>query len=806
MLRGTGREDLRGAATRAGGRGLADMLRGTWAAWLVLAALVPGTARAGEPARFGTGSKGGDYDLLGQGLAADLAAQGSGLTLALETTKGSCENIRRLLDGTLDFALVQYDVAAEAFRASQAHGPEGDAQLGGWMCKVSPQLARAAELRLVSAVSDSAVHMLVRRPVRLADLDAIAGAPIFIGKDGSGSFETARVILGAAGHPLERLNLFTGSADEALASMGQREVLMMLRTTGRGHADVQDVLDSGLAALNPLPEEVLNRLIDGYPYYRVCPIEPKHYRGGVEYSLPTVCVTAVLLTAMPRGQVGDARAEAAQEAAVEQLLGSLGRVAEDPAYQALGLELRFRDFAEREPIPLHPAAARREVRASRDGALELAAGLLALVLVVVFGRRALRRRGLATGFGFEGQLSNPLVPFAAFVLVVVCSTYAVWWLEHDSNTRLRTLNDSFWEMNTFATGNFSAEALKTSGARLIGAMATILGLGLLAWFTAALTNIFAQDQTRLWRRTTEHLVVLNFREDMMPLIRLLRSPGPTRLRSLHVVVPDALPKRVRLQLGRIKALTIHYDNPEAPENLGVLRLPRASRVIVLGGGSSGGEASGTSYDPLRIARAVHQACARDPQNLALQGKSGHAARELTVATSWLAGEQATRVPLQLPVTLVETSEAEPDEIFEPFSSWLIPVDSEQLGYTWLATACRDPAFAEFFSGIVAFGEGNAEVYTVPLPSPWHGHSWRALRRALYAATAPEGGGGVVPLGLYRESTSERVRRPSAHADLRTRLLINPGLEVVVAAGDLLVGLCEDEAALRQIVRHLRAPG
>ena len=765
-----------------------------------------GAALAGEPARFGTGSKGGDYDLLGVALAADLEANGS-LTLAPETTKGSCENIRRLLDGTLDYALVQYDVAAEAYRASQAKGSDEAVHLGGWMCKVSPREAREAELRLVSAISDSAVHMLVRRPVRLADLDSLGGSPIYIGKDGSGSFETARVILGAAGHPLDGLQLFAGSADEALKAMGARELLMMLRTTSRGHQDVQEVLDSGVAALNPLPEAVLNRLIDGYPYYRVCPIEPKHYRGGLEYSLPTVCVTAVLLTAMPRGQVGEARAEAAQAEAVEQLLGALGRVAKDPAHEGLGLELRFRDFAEQEPIPLHPAAARREVRAQRTGALELGAGLLALVLVIVFGRRALRRRGLATGFGFEGQLSNPLVPFAAFVLVVVASTYAVWLLEHDSNTRLRTLNDSFWEMNTFATGNFSAEALKTSGARLIGAMATILGLGLLAWFTAALTNIFAQDQTRLWRRTTEHLVVLNFREDMMPLIRLLRSPGPTRLRSLHVVVPDALPKRVRLQLGRIKALTIHYDNPEAPENLTVLRLPRASRVIVLGGhNTGGGEASGVSYDPLRIARAVHQACARDPHNLALQGKTGHAARELTVATSWLAGEQAMRVPLQLPVTLVETSEAEPDEIFEPFSSWLIPVDSEQLGYTWLATACRDPAFAEFFSGIVAFGEANAEVYTVPLPAAWQGQRWRALRRALYAVAGPVGGTGVVPIGLYRESPSERTRRPSAHADLRTRLLINPGLDVVVAAGDLLVGLCEDEAALRQIVRQLRAPG
>jgi hypothetical protein len=268
-------------------------------------------------------------------------------------------------------------------------------------------------------------------------------------------------------------------------------------------------------------------------------------------------------------------------------------------------------------------AADREAWAKWIERLELLGGALAVAIVLLLVRRALRRRGIGgLASGFEGQLANPLVPFAAFALVVVLSTYMVWFLEHDSNTKLRTLNDSFWEMNTFATGNFNAETLKTSTARVVGATATILGLGLLAWFTATLTNIFAQDQTRLWRRLRGHLVVLNFREDMLPLIRLLRSPGPSRLRSLHVVVPDALPKRVRLQLGKIKSLTIHYDNPEVPENLATLRLPRASRVIVLGGEA---DRSGTSYDPLRIARAVHQACARDPLSLAAQGKPGHAA-------------------------------------------------------------------------------------------------------------------------------------------------------------------------------------
>ncbi|MFY0532358.1 hypothetical protein [Nannocystis pusilla] len=65
---------------------------------------------------------------------------------------------------------------------------------------------------------------------------------------------------------------------------------------------------------------------------------------------------------------------------------------------------------------------------------------------------------------------------------------------------------------------------------------------------------------------------------------------------------------MRLQLARVKALTIHHSNPEVPEDLAGLRLPRAARVIVLGDG----DGSGASYDPLRIARAVHQACARDP--------------------------------------------------------------------------------------------------------------------------------------------------------------------------------------------------
>ncbi|PCC74866.1 TRAP-type uncharacterized transport system, substrate-binding protein [Nannocystis exedens] len=752
--------------------------------------LQTGAARAGDAivVRFGSGAKKGGFDNTAQALAEAVRGEGR-VVIAPESTKGSCENVHKLLSGELDAALVQYDVAAEAFKAGLADADAGDSAIpkGGWMCKLSPEEADKAELRVIAAVSDAAVHVLVRRPVRLDDFAEIGREPLFMGKDGSGSYETAKVILGAAGHTAEQLPLFTGTADEALAAMSRRELLAMLRTTERGHTDIRDVLASGLATLNPLPEAVLNRLIDGYPYYRICPIETGTY-PGLEYSLPTVCVSSVVLVATPRERLEDEGFLADRRLAVEAMIHGLKKLARDEQYKRLGVRVEWRGFAEREPIPLHPVAELHETSERRRAWLEAGASAAALGGALYLARRALRRRRVP-GAGLESQLSNPLVPFAAFACVVALSTFIVWSLEHDSNARLRTLNDSFWEMNTFATGNFTTDTLKTPTARLVGAAATILGLGLLAWFTATLTNIFAQEQTRLWRRLSKHLVVLNFREDMLPLIRLLRSPGPTRHRALHVVVSDALPRRVRLQLARVKALTIHSANPEVPEDLAGLRLPRASRVIVLGDG----ETNGASYDPLRIARAVHQACARDPIG------GGQRARPLGVAATSV---EIARTAPALPVTLVETSDAEREEVFSPFAGWLVPVDCQALAHRWLVMACRDRAFAELFNRVVAFADDNAEVYTAPAPTWLIGQPWRKVRRALLEV---QGRGGAVPLGLYRPADpgGKAPVGGTSHAELRRRLIVNPRPDETVVPGDLIVALCEDEADLVRIVAESR---
>ncbi len=793
-------------------------MKRSWAPLLVLLALIyaalvlgPTQARAQEPAaetvapapagavRFGTGSKGGGFSITGEAIRDALAKTDADTQLDLQNTKGSCDNVRKLARGELDAALVQYDVAAEAFAAAAAaeHAGEGEGEgagKSGWMCELSAAELAEVELQLVAAIDDSAVHVIVRRPVRLDDLSAVGDRPIFVGQRGSGSMETSKVILGAAGLTLDDVNSLDIKNKAAMTAMAEGELLLMLRTTEIGDDAIAQLLASGMAGLNELPDSVIERLIDGFPYYRICQIDAGSY-PGLKFGVPTVCVSTVVLTARRHGE------ELLDDDEVEDLIGALRYLSRHPVEELPPIDVRWRGFAEREPVPLHPGAGYVERRDFVLHWAEIGVGVAVTLVLLSLLRRYLRRKGLLgnplTG-NLEGQLSNPLVPFAGFLLIVGAATLIVWNLEHDSNARVRTLNDSFWEMNMFATGNFDSESLKTSTARVIGAAATIAGLGLLAWFTAALTSILSRDQMRIFRRLRNHIVILNFREEMIQLIRVLRSPGPLRQRPIHVVVSDALPPRVRHQLTRVRGLTIYQQNPEVPEDLVDLRLPRAARVIVLQGG----------YHPLRIARAVHHACVRLDPAVARADASKRAGLGLSpsVQSPALAGDEARASAAAVPVTLVEASEADADGLFAPFSRWLIPVQARQLADAWLANACLDPAFGELFNDIVTFRDGNSELYTVELPDSFVGKPYRELRRLLFTA---EGRAGIVPIGLYRGHegnlayTHSDIEGSSPQAEIARRLHVNPPLEFVLEAGDRVLAFAEDEADLRKVLKARR---
>jgi hypothetical protein len=168
----------------------------------------------------------------------------------------------------------------------------------------------------------------------------------------------------------------------------------------------------------------------------------------------------------------------------------------------------------------------------------------------------------------------------------------------------------------------------------------------------------------------------------------------------------------------------------------------------------------------------------------------------------LAGDDSPR-HAAVPVTLVEANDADMAGLFEPFARWLVPVPARQLADAWLANACLDSTFGEFFNDIVAFRDGNSELYTVELPESFHGKTWRDVRRILYTAQSRAG---IVPIGLYRGHhgtlayDEADVEDSSPQAEIARRLLVNPALDLVVARGDRLLAFAEDEADLRKVLK------
>ncbi|EDM81341.1 TRAP transporter solute receptor, TAXI family protein [Plesiocystis pacifica SIR-1] len=761
-------------------------------------------ARAREPGtiRFGGSSEAGAFTVTARAIAEALDHVDADFRLDVRTTGGSCDNVRKLARGELDAALVQYAVAAEAYTPPTRPRARGSSRRREPRQRVdvwahASELA-GVELQLIAAIDDAAAHLIVHRPVRLEDFSALGEHPVFLGQRGSGSMETSKVILGAAGLTLDDVNALDISNASSMAVMRRGELLVMLRTTKVGSRKIEGLLATGSAGLNALPDSIIERLIDGFPYYRVCQIDANAYPGQ-NFGVPTVCVSTVVLTARRPPESGGEAVDALSSEQAGQLIDGLRWLEQHPS-ERVAIDVRFRGFAEREPVPLHAGAQWAERRGYLIEWSLIAVGLALALGLGAMLRSYLRRRGLIgnqLSGNLEGQLSNPLVPFVGFLLIVGLATLAVWNIEHDSNARVRTLNDSFWEMNMFATGNFDSESLKTSQARVIGVAATVAGLGLLAWFTAALTSILSRDQMRLFRRTRNHIVILNFREEMLQLIRVLRSPGPRRQRSIHVVISEALPARVRAQLRRVRGLTLYELNPEVPEDLVELRLPRAARVLVLQG----------SYHPLRVARAVHHACVRlDPQARTETMKRAQLGLAPSVQSPTIAGD-AVEGGAQVPVTLVEAGDDDADGLYDPFERWLMPVPAREHADAWLANACLDPQFGDVFNDIVTFRDEHSELYTLPLPASVHGKTWRELRRLLFSAKSRSG---IVPIGLYHAHgggagqayAAADLDGSSPQAELSRRLSVNPPLSQRLDAGDRLLAFAEDEAELRKVLQGL----
>jgi len=132
---------------------------------------------------LGTATPGGGFPVYGAALADTVHETDPSLAIELRNTKGSTENVPLLEAGQLDIALVQGEVAHEAFNG----------------------IGRPpADLRILAAMYSTPGMFVVRADSSYRRIDDLRGKPVVFGARGSGLVILARYVLDGLGLDHER--------------------------------------------------------------------------------------------------------------------------------------------------------------------------------------------------------------------------------------------------------------------------------------------------------------------------------------------------------------------------------------------------------------------------------------------------------------------------------------------------------------------------------------------------------------------------------------------------------------------------
>jgi hypothetical protein len=216
-----------------------------------------------------TGSEKGTYYQFGLNLKALVKPHGINVTVA--TSKGSVENVFAVYQRpATQLGIVQSDVLAFVARV-----------------ETDPVLKQIAKkIKMVFPLYNEEIHVLGRKTI--ADFDDLAGKRVAIGREGSGTYLTARLMLKVAEvEPRQMLNIDT---DEALAELKAGRIDAMFYVAG---APVKLFTESVTAADNLALIPVTNKSItEFYPTVEM----PANTYGWQAGPVPTVAVKSVLVS------------------------------------------------------------------------------------------------------------------------------------------------------------------------------------------------------------------------------------------------------------------------------------------------------------------------------------------------------------------------------------------------------------------------------------------------------------------------------------------------------------------------------
>lgn len=239
---------------------------------LAAAALAVAACRGGQsPAQrflsFGTAPPGGAFFVVGGAIAEVLNEQGeaNGWEVTAEATKGTLENVRRLVTGEMDLALANSAITYFAVRGEPA---------GEW--------ERAYPVRSVMTLAPNVAMFVAPRSTGITRLADLRGRRVVVGVAGAGFEHFVRPLLEAHGVRYEEFtplyNTQAGAVD--LLSDGAADAAFLGGAVPT--ASISQVAAGRDVLLVPFDPDVRSRLVEKFPFFRPATVPAGTYRGQDE--------------------------------------------------------------------------------------------------------------------------------------------------------------------------------------------------------------------------------------------------------------------------------------------------------------------------------------------------------------------------------------------------------------------------------------------------------------------------------------------------------------------------------------------
>lgn len=227
---------------------------------------------------IGTAGINGTYYPLGGAIARTFNSDLSNLEVIAEPTKGSVANIEYLREKQIDLALVQSDVAFQAFT--------GTGQFDG-----SP----FNELKILASLYPEVLHIVVRADSQINSIQDLVGKTVSMGTKESGSAITSIAILRSLGITPDKCKIVYERFTKGTESLKDGYVQALMYTGGVPANGIALLAEKCKIRLIPITKKEAAQVIKSLPYLSNEVILPNTYKY-VDVGINALALRAMFVT------------------------------------------------------------------------------------------------------------------------------------------------------------------------------------------------------------------------------------------------------------------------------------------------------------------------------------------------------------------------------------------------------------------------------------------------------------------------------------------------------------------------------